>query len=338
MREQESGTPPIERKKVSVKVNGKEEGRKRLSGNGRDGGKSMGSHSSSIPAKTGRLKGGSSIHNGNGGRRQNNEAPLSRCSVARLQDGELAGAKRKAAEDGVLLQWGRGKRSRRCSRIEQSNHDVSLVHEGVSPVKYSPLRSQKKDHLGAAAKNRFHGTSKHADTNRHDSVSRNCLINRRPNNSSNATYAVMHNGGEAKQRALPQPMKAAAGHSSSRQQQLDLPTTTNGQGHCDDNRTCGISEATALACNDLSSLEWPQIILVLTRKEKEDDFLVLKGNKLPQRPKKRPKVVEKALLYCTPGYWLNDLSHGRYDVREKKNAKKNPGGLKAMESVEPDSE
>lgn len=336
MREQESGTPPIERKKVSVKVNGKEEGRNRLSGNGRDGGKSIGSHSSSIPAGTGRLKGESSIHNGNGGMHQNNEALVSGRSVVRLQDGELAGAKRKAAGDGVLLQWGRGKRSRRCSRIELSKHDVILVHEGGSAVKSSPLRSQKKYHLGAAAKNRFHGTSKHADTNRDDSVARYDLINRRPNNSSIATYAVRHNGGEAKHRPLPQPMKAAAGNSSSRQQQL--PTTTNGQGHCNDNRTCCISEATALACNDLSSLKWPRIILVLTRKEKEDDFLVLKGNKLLQRPKKRPKVVEKALLYCTPGYWLNDLSHGRYDVREKKNAKKNPGGLRAMESVESDSE
>ena len=47
---------------------------------------------------------------------------------------------------------------------------------------------------------------------------------------------------------------------------------------------------------DVLSMEWPRIILGLTRKEKEDDFLAMKGtSKLPQRPKKRLKVVEKAL-------------------------------------------
>lgn len=84
--------------------------------------------------------------------------------------------------------------------------------------------------------------------------------------------------------------------------------------------------------------DWPKIFISLSRKEKEDDFLILKGTKLPQRPKRRPKAVEKALHFCTPGSWLTDISRGRYDVREKKCTKKKPRGLKAMESIDSDSE
>ncbi|GKV45727.1 hypothetical protein SLEP1_g52779 [Rubroshorea leprosula] len=42
-------------------------------------------------------------------------------------------------------------------------------------------------------------------------------------------------------------------------------------------------------------MEWPRIYVALSRKEKEDDFLAMKGTKLPQRPKKRAKQVDKIL-------------------------------------------
>ena len=42
-------------------------------------------------------------------------------------------------------------------------------------------------------------------------------------------------------------------------------------------------------------IEWPRIYVALSRKEKEDDFLAMKGTKLPQRPKKRAKNVEDFL-------------------------------------------
>lgn len=45
-------------------------------------------------------------------------------------------------------------------------------------------------------------------------------------------------------------------------------------------------------------LELPRIYISLSRKEKEDDFLVMKGTKLPQRPKKRAKNVDKSLQVC----------------------------------------
>lgn len=42
-------------------------------------------------------------------------------------------------------------------------------------------------------------------------------------------------------------------------------------------------------------IEWPRIYIALSRKEKEEDFLVMKGTKLPHRPRKRPKNIDKAL-------------------------------------------
>ena len=67
---------------------------------------------------------------------------------------------------------------------------------------------------------------------------------------------------------------------------------SNGNGH----HSTEVSPELIKPFVDVHAMEWPRINLGLTRKEKEDDFLIMKGtSKLPQRPKKRPKVVEKAL-------------------------------------------
>ncbi|RID78256.1 hypothetical protein BRARA_A01101 [Brassica rapa] len=86
--------------------------------------------------------------------------------------------------------------------------------------------------------------------------------------------------------------------------------------------------------------EWPRIYIALSRKEKEEDFLVMKGTKLPHRPRKRAKNIDKSLHFCFPGLWLSDLPKNRYDVREKKNVKKQQKrrGLKGMEDLDTDSE
>lgn len=85
-------------------------------------------------------------------------------------------------------------------------------------------------------------------------------------------------------------------------------------------------------------LVWPKLYIALSSKEKEEDFLAMKGCKLPQRPKKRAKIIQRTLLLVSPGAWLTEMSQERYEVREKKNLKKRPRGLKAMGNVESDSE
>lgn len=43
-------------------------------------------------------------------------------------------------------------------------------------------------------------------------------------------------------------------------------------------------------------LVWPKLYITLSSKEKEEDFLAMKGCKLPQRPKKRAKLIQRSLL------------------------------------------
>ncbi|KAE8684045.1 hypothetical protein F3Y22_tig00111157pilonHSYRG00037 [Hibiscus syriacus] len=83
---------------------------------------------------------------------------------------------------------------------------------------------------------------------------------------------------------------------------------------------------------------WPKLYITLSSKEKEEDFMAMKGCKPPQRPKKRAKIIQRSLFLVSPGAWLTDMCQERYEVREKKSSKKRPRGLKAMGSVEGDSD
>lgn len=43
-------------------------------------------------------------------------------------------------------------------------------------------------------------------------------------------------------------------------------------------------------------LVWPRLYITLSSKEKEEDFMAMKGCKPPQRPKKRAKLIQRSLL------------------------------------------
>ncbi|KVI06826.1 Protein of unknown function DUF1639, partial [Cynara cardunculus var. scolymus] len=45
---------------------------------------------------------------------------------------------------------------------------------------------------------------------------------------------------------------------------------------------------------------WPKLFTTLSSKEKEEDFMAMKGCKLPQRPKKRAKMIQRTLLDISP--------------------------------------
>ncbi|KAG2682790.1 hypothetical protein I3843_10G001300 [Carya illinoinensis] len=85
-------------------------------------------------------------------------------------------------------------------------------------------------------------------------------------------------------------------------------------------------------------LALPKLYITLSSKEKEEDFMAMKGCKPPQRPKKRAKIIQRSVLLVSPGAWLTDMCHERYEVREKKNSKKRSRGLKSMGSMDSDSE
>ncbi|KAI3450910.1 hypothetical protein Pfo_007575 [Paulownia fortunei] len=80
---------------------------------------------------------------------------------------------------------------------------------------------------------------------------------------------------------------------------------------------------------------WPRLLISLSSKEKERDFMLMKGCKPPQRPNPSPLFY---LQLVSPGAWLSDLCQERYEVREKTTSMKKPRGLKAMGRMETDSE
>ncbi|CAF2103389.1 unnamed protein product [Brassica napus] len=85
---------------------------------------------------------------------------------------------------------------------------------------------------------------------------------------------------------------------------------------------------------------WPKLFVTLSSKEKEEDFMAMKGCKPSHRPKKRAKLIQKSLLLVSPGTWLADMCPDRYDVRVKKSSKKRRArGLKAMgNNIDSDSD
>lgn len=44
-----------------------------------------------------------------------------------------------------------------------------------------------------------------------------------------------------------------------------------------------------------SNLVFPKLLIQLTEEEKEEDFMVFIGSKLPQRPKKRAKLIQRKI-------------------------------------------
>ena len=58
------------------------------------------------------------------------------------------------------------------------------------------------------------------------------------------------------------------------------------------------TDADTMQDNKVSNLGvfvWPKFIIALSSKEKEEDFMAIKGSKLPLRPKKRSKFIQRAL-------------------------------------------
>ncbi|XP_010672039.2 uncharacterized protein LOC104888705 [Beta vulgaris subsp. vulgaris] len=100
----------------------------------------------------------------------------------------------------------------------------------------------------------------------------------------------------------------------------------------------GIGIGYNIGAQEKGNLVWPKLYVSLSSKEKEEDFLAMKGCKLPQRPKKRAKLIQRSLLLVSPGAWLSDMCQERYEVREKKTPKKRPRGLKAMGTGPADSD
>ncbi|CAH8345431.1 unnamed protein product [Eruca vesicaria subsp. sativa] len=269
----------------------------------------------------------------------------------------------------VLLQWGQRKRSR-ISRAEirsstttttvaaaaddsssSSGHgkiqSSKLLRRSVNPSMPPPPPHPVSANRSTNHRNGFVGSKEiFLSRNQEDRSA-----NGSPSRNINSSRTVSRSGGSKRSPPSPDQIEKRSSvrdhhHQNQRQNGLD---------HHNHNQRVNRSESTAQAHPELETnnngerekatqvevTEWPRIYIALSRKEKEEDFLVMKGTKLPHRPRKRAKNIDKSLQYCFPGLWLSDLPKNRYDVREKKNVKKQQQkrrGLKGMEDLDTDSE
>ncbi|KAJ8900128.1 hypothetical protein K2173_024244 [Erythroxylum novogranatense] len=244
---------------------------------------------------------------------------------------ETATSPIRGGSSDVLLQWGQKKRARFSrSEIRSSHIDESRRMEMMPP----PRRQQQCN--GGAG---FHRNLTHRNVEKRSAGGSGSVSGASSRPPSRSKAAVKRSPEKIDGKMAPPPP----------------PTSTNDKKQANNNNSNQVDSceakattATATTTNSNNSsgggagqkvMEWPRISLSLSRKEKEDDFFAMRGTKLPHRPKKRPKLVDKSLQYCFPGMWLSDLTKSRYEVREKKSVKKQKRrGLKGMESMESDSD
>ena len=59
--------------------------------------------------------------------------------------------------------------------------------------------------------------------------------------------------------------------------------------------------------DDNKGLVWPKLYITLSSKEKEEDFMAMKGCKPPQRPKKRAKIIQRSLLVSNTAGFMHSF-------------------------------
>ncbi|KMT06198.1 hypothetical protein BVRB_7g162690 [Beta vulgaris subsp. vulgaris] len=301
---------------------------------------------------------------------QTNESSPSRNSAC-FGGGSSGGCVGGGGND-LLLQWGPRKRLR-CSRTEGRSM-VSVVldkhHAATNPVmppphppSSLPSTSSNGSRSGSSTRVKPHGLLYSKETPAFLPTKNRNLVDQMASNSASPSK----NGGVSSRpvsrstvgkrspSCIEKNDKKTASSGPIRKVKSDdslVPATVNGnhlnlvaQGEHEHGHS-GSGHAAAMVRSPVADaekggevVECPRIFISLSRKEKEDDFYAMKGTKLPHRPKKRAKAVDRALQYCFPGLWLSDLTRARYEVRERKSAKKpRRRGLKGLETMESDSE
>ncbi|KAM0019872.1 hypothetical protein Hdeb2414_s0025g00660821 [Helianthus debilis subsp. tardiflorus] len=63
--------------------------------------------------------------------------------------------------------------------------------------------------------------------------------------------------------------------------------------------------------------ERPKFSVSLSRRELEEDFMAMAGQRLPRKPKRRPRAVQKQLDTLFPGLWLSEITADLYKVPDE---------------------
>lgn len=246
-----------------------------------------------------------------------------------------------------VLQWGSRKRLR-CMKVQNKNINNNNNNDSADSVavQRNPVRVDRR--VVRSDLNKDSGNQP-AITNTANS---NGYLNLRQRAAS-PSHRILRNSENSigmrersnGLRAMASPDKVGSGHDKRHNHQKTNNDDANnhhgagGGGSASSETAKGGGGGGSSSGSDAIPMVWPpKFVIGLTNKEKEEDFMAIKGSKLPQRPKKRAKLVQRTLNLISPGAWLCDLSLERYEVREKKVSKKRPRGLKAMGNMESDSE
>ncbi|CAL0305774.1 unnamed protein product [Lupinus luteus] len=228
-------------------------------------------------------------------------------------------AKHRTTSD-LVLQWGNRKRLR-CMKVQVKDHSSGSVQRTTVRVDRRVVRTDNKDSL------KYNNNNNNIANNQNQNNGFPNLRqqrNIRNSETSSTMRGVQSNGGAHDKSGT---------HSKHVNDNNNKSAASSETAH--DSKKGGSPSGSGGAAPPV----WPpKFVIALTNKEKEEDFMAIKGSKLPQRPKKRAKLIQRTLNLVSPGTWLCDLTLERYEVREKKITKKRPRGLKAMGNMDSESE
>ncbi|KAL5144698.1 hypothetical protein HKD37_06G014951 [Glycine soja] len=241
---------------------------------------------------------------------------------------------RQATTSDLVLQWGNRKRLR-CMKVQVKDDSSGPVQRTTVRVDRRVVRTDKdslnKLTFGVNNNNHHHQSNGYPNLRQRPSSPQPRIL--RNSESSSAMRGGQSNGGVSV-RGIASPDRGAH---DKRGTHNDNNKSAASSDTAHDSKKGGSPSGSGDAA---APPVWPpKFVIALTNKEKEEDFLAIKGSKLPQRPKKRAKFIQRTLNLVSPGAWLCDLTLERYEVREKKISKKQrPRGLKAMGNMDSDSE
>ncbi|KAL6207998.1 hypothetical protein ACLB2K_018950 [Fragaria x ananassa] len=252
----------------------------------------------------------------------------------------------KTTTSEFVLQWGNRKRLR-CMKIQvkDDSSGVSVTRTTVR-VDRRVIRSDKDSSNQPSNSNGYLNLRQRPLSPQQPPLQR--VLRNSETSSASAMRAHQSNGGAA--RGIVSPDRGGGAHDKKGTANNHNHHNHHNDNHHNNHKSAASSEtahdskkggsSSGSGDADAPPMVWPpKFVIALTNKEKEEDFMAIKGSKLPQRPKKRAKFIQRTLNLVSPGAWLCDLTLERYEVREKKISKKRPRGLKAMGTmVESDSE
>ncbi|EEF45816.1 putative uncharacterized protein DDB_G0289263 [Ricinus communis] len=245
-----------------------------------------------------------------------------------------------------VLQWGNRKRLR-CMKIQVKDDSNASVHRTTVRVDRRVVRADKDGSNQPSTTTNNNNSNGYVNLRQRPSSPPQRILRNSENSTAMRSGYGQNNGGV---RGFTSPDRGAH---DKRGTNNNHHLSSNHDNNNNNNKSGASSEAAhdskrggsssagsgeAAAAPPPAVIWPPKFVIALTNKEKEEDFIAFKGSKLPQRPKKRAKFIQRTLNLVSPGAWLCDLTLERYEVREKKITKKRPRGLKAMGNMESDSE